>query len=353
MSGKGEGGIETRHPRETLRFFGHREAEATLLESYRGGRMPHAWLIGGPPGIGKATLAYRMARFVLAHPDPADEAVRKATSLDVSPDHPVARAIAMGTHGGLLALERKPGEKGGLRANILVDQVRETVPFFGATAAVAGWRVCVVDVVDDLKWPEAPNALLKILEEPPPRALFLLVSHTPARVLATIRSRCRALLMRELAVDDVIAAAADASRTSPGDPALRRAAEAADGSVARALMFLGGGVVELQDKIGAALDVLPAIDWNALHAIGDGLAPGDRAGLAAFTDLVNRWLGRELDASLGRPARAAAIAEAWEHLNQGARDADALNLDRKALIFAVFAELSDLARDRGGRAGAI
>jgi DNA polymerase-3 subunit delta' len=348
LSGGGDGGVETRHPRETFCFYGHREAETTLLETYRGGRMPHAWLIGGPPGIGKATLAYRMARFVLAHPDPAADAVRGAASLAVSADHPVARAVAMSTHGGLLVLERTAAEKGGLRASIVVDQVRETVPFFGATAAVAGWRVCIVDVVDELKWPEAPNALLKILEEPPPRALFLLVSHTPARVLPTIRSRCRMLVMRELELDDVIAAAADASGTAPGDPALRCAAESADGSVARALMFLGGGVIALQDRIRAALDALPALDWMALHAIGDALAPGDRAGLAVFADLVNRWLGRKLDANLGQPAHAAAIAEAWDHLNQGTREADALNLDRKPLVFSIFARLADLARDRTG-----
>ena len=174
-------------------LFGHAEAEQALLEAYRCGRIPHAWLIGGESGIGKATLAYRMARFVLAHPDPAVPAVQKATSLAVPADHPVARRVAGQAHSDLLVLERVVNEKTGkLFTVIRVDDVRRSVPFFGSTAGEGGWRVAIVDSVDELN-KESENALLKVLEEPPPRALLLLVSHAPGRVLPTIRSRCRAL----------------------------------------------------------------------------------------------------------------------------------------------------------------
>ena len=200
-----------RHPRETTVLFGHREAETALLNAYRSGRIPHAWLIGGAQGIGKATLAYRMARFVLTHRDPLAADVQRAKTLGVDPTDPVARHIAAGAHGGLLTLERTANDKGVMRTVITVDETRETIAFFGSTAAAEGWRVCIVDTVDELN-PNAANALLKILEEPPRQSLFLLVSHAPARVLPTILSRCRRLTLRPLSTADVIAAAAHGRR---------------------------------------------------------------------------------------------------------------------------------------------
>jgi len=178
---------------------------------------PHAWLIGGPAGIGKATLAYRMARFVLAHPDPRAAAVQEANSLHVDPDHMVARRIAAQAQGDLLVLERTVNEKTGkLRQDIQVDDVRRSVTFFGSTAGEGGWRVAIVDAVDELNT-EGANALLKVLEEPPRRALLLLVSHSAARVLPTIRSRCRLLTLRPLAATDVARAAALATGADPDD----------------------------------------------------------------------------------------------------------------------------------------
>src|SRR5207248_297890 len=143
-----------------------------------------------PAGIGKATLAYRLARFVLAHPDPTSPAVRTATSLSLPDEALVAHQVAAQSHGDLLVLERTEGETGRLRTVITVDQVRRTVSFFGSTAGAGGWRICIVDTADELQLPQAANALLKVLEEPPANALLFLVSSTPARLLPTIRSRC-------------------------------------------------------------------------------------------------------------------------------------------------------------------
>src|SRR6478672_2205435 len=217
---KSEEEIAVRHPRETTALFGHGEAETALLDAYRSGRIPHAWLIGGAAGIGKATLAYRMARFVLAHRTPQAADVQRAETLWVDPSNLVARHVAAGAHGGLLTLERSLNDKGVMRTVITVDETRETIGFFGSTAAVDGWRVCVVDTVDELN-PNAANALLKVLEEPPQQSLFLLVSHAPGKVLPTIQSRCRKLALRSLAVADVIAAAAQAADMAPGDALLR------------------------------------------------------------------------------------------------------------------------------------
>src|SRR4030081_2254143 len=230
-------------PRETTALSGHGEAETALLDAYRSGRIPHAWLIGGTLGIGKATLAYRMARFVLAHRDPLAPDVEDAKTLSVDPSHPVARHVAAGAHGGLLTLERTLNDKGVMRTVITVDETRETISFFGSTAAVEGWRVCIVDTVDELN-ANAANALLKVLEEPPRQSLFLLVSHAPARVLPTIQSRCRKLPLRPLAVDDVIRAAAEAGQIPRDAPWLVEAAKAAEGSVARTLTLLGGDALK-------------------------------------------------------------------------------------------------------------
>src|SRR6202011_905967 len=211
--------ISTVHPRQSAALFGHRDAEAALLSAYRSGRIPHAWLIGGAARIGKATLAYRMARFVLAHRNPLAPEVQRAETLSVDPSDPVARHVAAGAHGGLLVLERTHNDKGVLRTVITVDETRETISFFGSTAAVDGWRICIVDTVDELN-PNAANALLKILEEPPRRSLFLLVSHSPARALPTILSRCRKLPLRPLSTADVVRAAALATDKDANDPAL-------------------------------------------------------------------------------------------------------------------------------------
>jgi DNA polymerase-3 subunit delta' len=157
------------HPRATTALFGHAEAQRALLDAYRSGRVPHAWLIGGPPGIGKATLAYRFARFVLAHPDAQASDVRLARSLAVDPDHPVARRIAAQSQNDLFALERVINEKTGkLYTVIRVEDVRRAVAFFGTTAGEGGWRIAIVDSADELNR-ESANALLKVLEEPPPR----------------------------------------------------------------------------------------------------------------------------------------------------------------------------------------
>ena len=335
------------HPRETSLLFGHREAEAALLSAYRSGRIPHAWLIGGPQGIGKATLAYRMARFVLAHSQPLAPAVQRAEDLAIDPDDAVARQVAAGSHGGLLTLERTANDRGVMRTVITVDETRETIAFFGSTAAAEGWRVCIVDTVDELN-PNAANALLKILEEPPQRSLFLLVSHAPARVLATIQSRCRKLRLRPLATDDVIGAASSVANIDPSDAALREAAEASEGSVARALALLGGDALKLQQRTAALLARLPQVDPRELHTLGDSLGASDRVALAAFVDGIDRWIAERLHAddvnanqNLPRLAR---LAEVWEKIVRAARDTETYNLERKPLVFSVFGWLADATR---------
>ncbi len=332
---------EPPHPRETGVLFGHASAEQTLLDAYRSGRIAHAWLIGGPKGIGKATLAYRMARFVLAHPDPA--AVQSARSLAIPPDHPVARRIAARAHGDLLALERTAGDSGQLRSVITVDEVRRTVGFFGATAGEGGWRVCVVDSADELKYPEGSNAVLKVLEEPPPRSLFLIVSHAPGRLLPTIRSRCRRLSLRSLSEADIAQAVAAATGADPDDAEIRAAAAAADGSVARAIALSGGPLLALRDRVIELLDRLPATDPLALHALGETLERTGEGAFETFVGATRDWLSARLDRERDG-VRLARVAEVWEKLNRAAREVETFNLERKPMVFAVFGFLAETAR---------
>ena len=336
--------VEPPHARETTAFFGHAAAERALLDAYRGGRIPHAWLIGGPPGIGKATLAYRMARFVLAHPDPAAPAVQAAASLAVDPGHPAARRIAARAHGGLLVLERTEGESGALRTVITVDEVRRTIGFFGRTAGEGGWRICIVDSADELQYPQGSNALLKILEEPPRRALLLLASHAPGRLLPTIRSRCRQLALRPLAPEDIARAAAAAVGRSADDEEVAEAAAAADGSVGRAVQLLAGDALKVRERVTELLAALPSVDAMALHALGDALGRADPQAFAAFVDTVRDWLTARLGRGSGEPARLAQVAEVWEKLNGAAREVEVFNLDRKPMVFAVFGLLAEAAR---------
>jgi DNA polymerase-3 subunit delta' len=330
-------------PRETLQWFGHEEVERTLLDAYRSGRMPHAWLIGGPPGIGKATLAYRMARFVLAHPDCFAPQVQSASSLALPPDDRAVRLVSAQGHPDLLVLERRPGESGALRTVIAVEDVRRLVPFLGSTAGEAGWRVVVVDSADELNAAGA-NALLKLLEEPPRRCLLLIVSHAPGRLLATIRSRCRRLLLRPLAGPDIARAVGAALGRDPNDAGVQKAASAADGSVAHAIALLGGPLLAVRERTIELLARLPQTDARAMHALGESLERADRLVLATFVDVVRDWLSARLAREQGQGRHLMRLAQTWDDVNRTAREVETFNLERKPLVFRIFGWLAEAAR---------
>ncbi len=338
--------IDEAQPRSTMLLFGHSAAEQALLSAYRSGRVPHAFLLTGPKGIGKATLAYRMARFVFAHPDPAAADVAAANSLAIDPAHPVARRIAAQAQGDLLVLERTMNDKGALRQQIAVDDVRRTVSFFGSTAGEGGWRIAIVDAVDELNRSSA-NALLKVLEEPPQRALLLLVCHSASRVPATLRSRCRMVTLRALAETDVAKAVAAVRDTAADDPDVVAAAAAAGGSVDRALALLDEDALALRQQTLALLDGLPKLEPSALHALGDRLAGTDPRPLHSLVDTINAWLAQRVErhgTTQGEIGRMARLAEAWEGVNAAARDAETYNLERKPFVFGVFGLLAEATR---------
>ena len=233
------------HPRETTRSFGHDAAEATFLKAWADDRLHHAWLLSGPEGIGKATLAYRMARTRLAvAPGGGLMAEAQPESLDHGHDTALAARIRAEGEARLRVVRRTPNpQTGRMRTTISVDDVRRVKAFLQQTAADGDWRVVIVDPADEMN-PNAANALLKMLEEPPARVLFLLVSHRPGALLPTIRSRCRMLAIPPLGPDDLAAAL---SGTGAGIAARDRDAIAAlaGGSVRRALQLVADDGIAL------------------------------------------------------------------------------------------------------------
>ncbi len=341
-------------------LIGHADAEQAFLDAYGSGRMPHAWLIGGPRGIGKATLAFRCARFLLAQGAGGD-LFGPPTSLAIDQNDPVFARIAAAGHGNLKVLQRTEDPKTKrLRTQIRVDEVRGLIPFFGMTAAEDAWRIAIIDSVDDMSR-SADNALLKLLEEPPARSLLLLVAHVPGAVLPTIRSRCRKLMLKPLPATDVTAILAPAfPDLSPQDLGLLT--ELAEGSPGRAADLAREGGLELYQEMTALLRGLPDLDIPKLHALGDRCArqPSGEINFRVLTGLLSWWLAQAVRQAVG--AGTGAMAEeggwtgrlvargaapwlkAWDTLNYQVERCNAVNLDRKLVVLNLFHALQAAAR---------
>lgn len=323
---KDEPAEEPRGPRVTATLVGHEAAEQAFLDAWAGGRVPHAWLIGGPQGIGKATLAYRIARFVLAGETPVGA---RATSLAMAPDAPVFRRIAAGGHGDLRVLEPNQINPDTNRPTreIVVPQVRRALDFLRQTSAEAGWRVLIVDQAEAMNR-NAANALLKVLEEPPAGCLILLTSGAPGRLLPTIRSRCRFVPLRPL--DD--ATLIQIIRDALPDLAPKEAqalARLAGGSLGRAEDLIGQGGVALAEAIDALLDA-PRLDMAAAHEFAERFAraKGEVDGFALALDLLRDWVARRIRAR----DNVAAWFAVWDKIGILQARADGAALDRKLVL---------------------
>ena len=325
-------------PHERTELIGHKATEQALLEAYRSKRLHHAWILGGPKGIGKATLAFRFAKFVLAHPDRFGANVAAAQSLDIPEDHSVSRQVSAGGHPNILHLRRPYDDKTKrFKSDLPVDEVRRTVSFFGTTAAARAWRLCIVDAADDMNASSA-NALLKILEEPPERCLFLVLSHAPGRLLPTIRSRCRRLDMAPLTADQVaegLRLLADSARNSDD---LTSLAHAAGGSLRSAISLLSGDGLEIAKGLRHLADNPAQLDLAAVHALADLVSVrGQSDNWESFQHIVDVWLHARMRQDLKLGVREAhRYVELWERLNRAIKDSDRLNLDRKQVVLDFF-----------------
>ena len=345
-----------KHPREASAFYGHEAAEQRLAGGLQSGMMHHAWLITGPQGIGKATLAYRFARAALGSAEDRDPL---GSPLAVLPESRSARQIAALSHPGLAALQRgyDPKTKRIMSA-ITVDDVRGLKNFLSLSTGAGGWRVVIVDTADDLNR-NAANALLKSLEEPPARTVFLILSSAPGRLLPTIRSRCQVLALS--AFDDaalksaVTAILREAVKPPISDQDFDKLLRLAEGSIRRVLTLHGAGGLDLQKKVEALLSPLPRLDVKSVHALADELSPtANEESFTLFFDLFSAALrrlvraqatgqGHEEDITLASriigPGRLATFAALWETLERERAEALDLNLDRKALIVGQFAQV--------------
>lgn len=351
------------HPRHAPQVFGHDAAEAVFLDAIATGRLHHAWLLTGPKGIGKATLAWRVARHLLATPvsDPGPslfgDASGPATSLDIDPEHPVARRVAALSEPRLFLLRRPFDAKlGRFKQDIPVDAARGLKGFFSMSAVDGGRRVVIVDAADELTV-SAANALLKVLEEPPADTVMLLVCHAPSRLLPTIRSRCRTLRMAPLGPEDMARALTQATGTSLAEDALSHLLPLAEGSVGQALALQAAGGPEAYGAIVNLMAELPRLDRPATLKLAESASGrGAEARFDLLLTLTETFLFRlartgamgapasgatEVEASLLQrlaptPASGRGWATAQAELMARARAGRAVNLDAAALLLDMF-----------------
>jgi len=329
------------HPRETQRLAGQDQALAHAARAIRGGHPPGAWLITGPPGVGKATLAYRIARYVLAHGATA----AGPEDLSVPERDATAMQVGAGSHPGLLVLKRGLNDSGKLMSEMSVNVVRRLSGFFGMTSGAGGWRVAIVDSADDMN-PAAANALLKMLEEPPPRAMLLLLSSVPGRLLPTIRSRCQRLDLRPL---DMATLEIELARLLPDMAAAERVALArlAGGSIGAALRLAGGDSVALAREADRLIDQAAAPDIAAILALGDRLYR-IADGLQTFGDFLDEALTTRIRArALAGGGHLDRWVEALNRVRASFARTGALNLEPRQTLLHAAGQLSQ-ARRRAG-----
>ncbi|MTH33267.1 DNA polymerase III subunit delta' [Paracoccus limosus] len=340
------------HPREATRVLGQDQAVGDFLASARAGRLHHAWLLTGPRGTGKATLAWAIAHWLLAG-SPED-------SLDIDPELPVARRIRALSEPRLHLVRRPVDEKTGrLRSEITVDEIRKLQGFFHMSAAEGGSRVAIIDAADEMN-PAAANALLKQLEEPPAQATLLLVAHQPGRLLPTIRSRCRELRLQPLGAEDMADILQDLGIGGDAE----KLAALAGGSVGEAVRLAGQDGLAAYQKIVDLFSRHPRIDRPSAAALAEqaaGRASAEGDPFDLIVTLLDRFLTRAARAGLlGAPLPEAARGEAevltrlapdqraaqqWAaaqaELSARARRARAVNLDPAALVMDMLIGLAN------------
>ncbi|PTE20885.1 DNA polymerase III subunit delta' [Cereibacter changlensis JA139] len=350
------------HPRDTLQLIGQDAAEAEFLASFSSGRLHHGWLVTGPLGVGKATFAWKLARFLLATPEDGGMfAAPPPETLDIAADHPVARRIASQAEGRLFLLRRAWDEdKKKLKTVISVDDVRRMKSFFSLSSADGGRRVAIVDPADEMN-PSAANALLKLLEEPPAGVTLILISHQPFRLLPTIRSRCRELRLGPLGPADMAQAMAAAGAVVEAPEAL---AELAGGSVGEAIRLTNLDGMRLYQSMIALFATLPRLDRPRALALAEaGAGRGNEPKFELILTLLDLFLARLARAgTMGYcppeacPGEAALIARlspspwaarTWAELAQTlglrARRGRAVNLDPAALLMDMLLRIDETA----------
>jgi DNA polymerase-3 subunit delta' len=318
-------------PRENTLLLGHPAAQHAFYAAAASGRLHHAWLIGGQPGIGKATLAYRFARWLLAG--------GTAEDLSVPMELPAAKRLAAGTHADLLTIERRFDDKRKkMQSEIVIDTVHEVGRFLRLTPGEGGWRVVIVDGAEEMNR-NAANALLKLLEEPPRQAILLLVSHAPGRLLPTIRSRCRSLNLAPLADADV-ERLLGIYAPELAIPERRKLAGLSEGSIGTAMTLAAEDGVAIAGLVDEALAANAALPPARAQAIADTLARSED-GFTVFMDLLRAGIARATRqaARSGNGGSLAGQVSLWQELARMEREVINLNLDKRAAVIVALSQL--------------
>jgi DNA polymerase-3 subunit delta' len=345
--------LDIPHPRQNPLLLGHGESEAAFLDAWNSGRLAHSWLICGPKGIGKSTFAYRIAAFVLSGGGVKDMFGDGPTSLEVDGSDPAARMVYNGAHPDLKVVERgfSDDAKSKRSKDIVIDDIRAAGEFLSLTPSLGGWRVVIVDAADEMNR-NAANAILKILEEPPKNALMILLSHSPGRLLPTIKSRCRRLMMGPLSEEIMVDLL---GRFSPGLSADETSGLVglAEGSIGKAIGLIKEGGLDLYKDLSSVMAAFPKLDMVAVHAFADravarGKADGE-GGWATLSELFLWWLAkviRELGANSGsnRVQGLESWLGVWEKVQTLFAKVDAVNLDRKQALLTAMLMVDRAAR---------
>jgi DNA polymerase III subunit delta' len=313
------------HPRRRQVLYGHEAAEARLLKAVQSERLHHAWLISGPRGIGKATLAFRFARYLAQPP-----ARWSPNTLAVSADSEVAHQLSAGAHPNIFVVQRAFDIKAKrLKTEISVDDSRAAISFVSMTSGTGGWRIVIVDSADDLNISSA-NALLKMIEEPPARSVVLIVCHNPGSLLRTIRSRCIHLPLEPLAEATVLQAVRSLpeAAVTANDAAVRTAVQLSQGRPGRALELMtsrgASAFVDLRDRSA----LTPARCIEIASQFSGRMQFED---YQVFCELLVGWIGeRARDAA--KDGRGDSLARAHDDIVYSIRQTDALNLDRRQTV---------------------
>lgn len=351
-------------PRLTRALTGHGPQQESFLNALNGPRMPHAWLLSGPKGVGKVSFAYLAARAVLSG--------GKVTAISPAVESAEAHLLEAGAHPDLFVLKREYNPKTEkFRGDIPTEAARELKHSFNLSAGRGGWRVAIIDSIDDLNKFGA-NALLKLIEEPPEKCLFLIVCHNPGRVLDTIRSRCRMLAFN--ALDEADLQAIVASRLQDQDPnEVAAAAFLAQGSAGYALRFCEGGGFDLYRDLVGVLETAPRLDVEKLHALAGRFgarAASEQFGgqFDLFCFLLSGWIHRYVrSCATGAPFQPVFEGEMelvnrllasgtgvepfvalWEKVERDSHAVEALNLDKKQAVLEWITGFAEAGRHKGG-----
>ncbi len=294
---------QDRHPKYCTKIMGHEKIEAMLVELVASDRMPHALIFSGQKGIGKASMAYQLTKFLMARgiKDPDQDALfggddlpeEICDSLDSDPDHPSVKRVLSGGHPDFRALERYyDADKNKFKASLEVDQLRSVAPFLRMSASEGGWRIVLIDDADTMNR-NAQNALLKILEEPPKNTLLILVAHRLGALIPTIKSRSRVVNFNTLS-EESLKSLIMAQGHHFNAQELENLCYLSDGSLGNAINFVENGGLDVLAKILSVMQTYPDFDWGDIHALGDDMArSGQESAYQHFQD-ITQWLFRQL-----------------------------------------------------------